>query len=50
MGLLGLWEGYLDFSGKVMKLCDVLVVGFGIVGIVRSSSRIIVVDLGIQPA
>jgi hypothetical protein len=33
-----------------MKLCDVSVVGFGIVGIVGSGLRIVTVDSGIQPA
>ena len=48
--LLGLWGGFLGFDRKVIKLCDVLVAGFGIVGIVGSGLRIVVVYLGIRPA
>lgn len=48
--LLDLSEGSLGSNGKVVKLYDVLMVDFGIVGIVGSSLRIMVVCLGIQPA
>jgi len=48
--LLGLWGGFLGSDGKVVRLYDVLVAGFGIVGIVGSGLRIVVVYLGIRPA
>ena len=47
--LLGLQEGFLGFGGKVVKLCDVLVADFRIIGIVGSGLRIVVVYLEIQP-
>jgi hypothetical protein len=40
----------LGFDGKVVKLCDVLVADFGIVDIVGSGLRIVIVYLGIRPA